>query len=135
LAWIKTDQTMKKITMILIAILALSFTSQSTAQETVSKDLLLTTLNSEAHLKFEDEQVTKLMEYNEEFVDEIYEILDSDKEEKQKEELLDALSQTREANLHEFLTKHETNKYLKYMEDELKPLTRKNKLLKHISKT
>ena len=126
---------MKKITMILIAILALSFTSQSTAQETVSKDLLLTTLNSVAHLKFEDEQVTKLMEYNEEFVDEIYEILDSDKEEKQKEELLDALSQTREANLHEFLTKHETNKYLKYMEDELKPLTRKNKLLKHISKT
>jgi hypothetical protein len=126
---------MKKITMILIGILALSFTSQSTAQETVSKDLLLTTLNSVAHLKFEDEQVTKLMEYNEGFVDEIYEILDSDKEEKQKEELLDALSQTREANLHEFLTKHETNKYLKYMEDELKPLTRKNKLLKHISKT
>ena len=126
---------MKKITMILIAILALSFTLQSTAQETVSKDLLLTTLNSVAHLKFEDEQVTKLMEYNEGFVDEIYEILDSDKEEKQKEELLDALSQTREANLHEFLTKHETNKYLKYMEDELKPLTRKNKLLKHISKT
>ena len=125
---------MKKRLVFISSLLILCFAVQTRAQETVSKELLLTTLNSVAHLKFEDEKVSKLMDYNEGFVDEIYEILDSDKEEKQKKELLDALSQTREANLHEFLSKHETKKYLKYMEDELKPLTRKNKLLKHIAK-
>lgn len=126
---------MKKQILLILSFVLLCFAVDTYAQEPVSKELLLTTLNSVAHLKFEDEQVAKLMEYNRGFVDEVYEILDSDKEEKQKKELLDALSQTREANLHEFLTKHETNKYLKYMEDELKPLIRKNKLLKHISKT
>jgi hypothetical protein len=101
----------------------------------VPKELLLTTLNSVAHLKFENDQVSKLMEYNEGFVDEVYEILESGKEEKQKKKLLEVLSDKRKVDLNEFLKKHETNKYLKYMEDELKPLVRRNKLLKHISKT
>lgn len=126
---------MKKITLVFGAILFLSFALQTSAQETVPKELLLSTLNSVASLKFENDQVAKLIEYNEGFVDEVYEILDSDKEEKQKKHLLDALSNTRKVELHEFLSKHQTNKYLKYMEDELKPLVRKNKLLKHIAKT
>lgn len=125
---------MKKITLVFAAILFLSFTSQTSAQETVPKELLLSTLNGVASLKFENDQVAKLIEYNEGFVDEVYEILDSDKEEKQKKNLLDALSNTREVELHEFLSKHETKKYLKLMEDDLKPLVRKNKLLKQISK-
>ncbi len=125
---------MKTITLILPPHLPLSFSAQTTAQETVPKELLLSTLNGVASLKFENDQVAKLMEYNEGFVDEVYEILNSDKEEKQKKNLLEALSNTREVELHEFLTKHETKKYLKHMEDELKPLVRKNKLLKQIAK-
>lgn len=126
---------MKKFAFLIVLITLSSFNHKSLAQEEVPKELLLTTLNSVAHLKFENEQVSKLMEYNEGFVDEVYEILESGKEEKQKKKLLEALSETRKADLREFLKKHETNKYLKYMEDELKPLVKKNKLLKHISKT
>jgi hypothetical protein len=127
---------MKKITFLIGLITLFSFSHKSFAQdEEVPKELLLTTLNSVAHLKFENDQVSKLMEYNKGFVDEVYEILESDKEEKQKKKLLEALSDTRKVNLLEFLKKHETNKYLKYMEDELKPLVKKNKLLKYISKT
>ena len=127
---------MKKITFLIGLITLFSFSQKSFAQdEEVPKELLLTTLNSVAHLKFENDQVSKLMEYNKGFVDEVYEILESDKEEKQKKKLLEALSDTRKVNLLEFLKKHETNKYLKYMEDELKPLVKKNKLLKYISKT
>lgn len=127
---------MKKFAFLIGLITLFGFNHKTFAQdEGVPKELLLTTLNSVAHLKFENEQVSKLMTYNEGFVDEIYEILDSDKDEKQKKKLLDALNETRKVNLREFLKKHETNKYLKYMEDELKPLVKKNKLLKHISKT
>ena len=125
---------MKKFNLVFAAILFLSFTSQAAAQETVPKELLLSTLNGVASLKFENDQVAKLIEYNKGFVDEVYEILDSDKEEKQKKNLLEALSNTREVELHEFLSKHETKKYLKLMEDDLRPLVKKNKLLKQISK-
>lgn len=126
---------MKRTTLILLLLLSSAPLFNSFAQETVSKELFLTTLNSVAHLKFEDDQVAKLMEYNEGFADKVFEILESDTEEKLKKEQLDALSYTREVDLHEFLSKHETNKYLKYMEDELRPLVKKNKLLKHIAKT
>ena len=125
---------MLRLTFLLAVLVALTTGFQANAQEEVPKDLLLTTLNGVAHLKFENDQVTQLMEYNKGFVDEVYVILDSDKEDKRKKENLDALSVKRESDLHDFLSKHETKKYLKYMEDELKPLVRKNKLLKHISK-
>ena len=125
---------MNKLYLSLSFALFICFPFISTAQETVPREQLLTTLNSVAHLKFENEQVEKLMAYNEGFVDEIYEILESDHEEKHKKELLDALSYSRQIDLHEILTKHETKKYLKYMEDELKPLYHKEKLLKHIAK-
>ena len=126
---------MKRTTLILLLLISSTPLFNTFAQETVSRELFLTTLNSVAHLKFEDDQVAKLMEYNEGFTDKVFEILDSDREEKLKKEQLEALSYTREVDLHEFLSRHETKKYLKYMEDELKPLTKKNKLLKHISKT
>lgn len=125
---------MKKLITIVSLIAVLGFAFQASAQKTVTKELLLTTLNGVAHLKFENDQVTQLMEYNEGFVDQVFVILDSDAEDKQKKESLDALSFTRKTDLHTFLTKHETNKYLKYMEDQLKPLVHKNKLLKHIAK-
>ncbi len=125
---------MLRLTSLLALLVTLSTGFQANAQEEVPKDLLLTTLNSVAHLKFENDQVTQLMEYNKGFVDEVYVILDSDKEDKRKKKNLDALSVKRESDLRDFLSKHETKKYLKYMEDELAPLVKKNKLLKHISK-
>ena len=108
---------MRKIASTLVLMLFACFALQAQEEDTASKDLLLATLNSVAHLKFENEQVSQLMEYNTGFVDQVYEILDSEKEDKHKKELLDALSNTREVELHGFLSKHETKKYLKYMED------------------
>ena len=108
---------MRKIASTLVLMLFSCFALQAQAQDEVSKELLLSTLNSVAHLKFENEQVSQLMEYNKGFVDEVYDVLDSDKEDKHKKELLDALNNTREVELHGFLSKHETKKYLKYMED------------------
>lgn len=125
---------MLRLTFLLAVLVTLSTGFQANAQEEVPKDLLLTTLNGVAHLKFENDQVTQLMEYNKGFVDEVYVILDSDKEDKRKKENLDALSVKRESDLHDFLSKRETKKYLKYMEEELRPLVKKNKLLKQISK-
>ena len=123
---------MKKITVLFIVIAILTLTTKTYAQEEVPKELLLSSLNSVAHLKLENEQVTQLMDYNNGFVDEVYEILDSDKEDKYKKKSMKILAEKRENDLRQLFGKHKTNKYLKLMEDELRPLGRKNKLLKPI---
>jgi len=128
---------MKKITHILTAITLLFVSLQSIAQDKdeVPKELLLSTLNSVAQLKIDNDQITKIIDYNKGFVDEVYAILDSEKEDKYKKKSLEALSNTRETDLREFLGKSKTNKYLKLMEDELKPLVKKDKRLKPIAKS
>ena len=123
---------MKKMTLILTVIAVITLNFKTYAQEEVPKELLLSSLNSVAHLKLENEQVTQLMDYNKGFVDEVYEILESDKEEKYKKKSMKILAEKRENDLRQVLGKHKTNKYLKLMEDELRPLGRKNKLLKPI---
>ena len=128
---------MKKITHYLIVFALLSVSGQSIAQdkvEKVPKELLLSSLNSVAHLKLENDQITKLIDYNKGFVDEVYVILDSEKEDKYKKKSLEALHFTRETDLRELLGKSKTNKYLKLMEDEIKPLVKKDKRLKPIGK-
>lgn len=105
------------------------------AQDEVPKELLLSSLNSVAHLKLENEQITELMDYNKGFVDEVYEIIESDKEDKYKKKSLKILAEKRENDLRQFLGRHKTNKYLKLMEDELRPLGRRNHLLKPIMKS
>jgi hypothetical protein len=129
---------MKKITHFLIVIALLVVSVQSIAQdkeEEVPKDLLLSTLNSVAHLKLDNDQITQIIDYNKGFVDEVYKILDSEKEDKFKKKSLEALQFTRETDLREFLGKSKTNKYLKFMEDETKPLVKKDKRLKPIGKS
>ncbi len=129
---------MKKITHFLIVIALLVVSVQSIAQdkeEEVPKDLLLSTLNSVAHLKLDNDQITQIIDYNKGFVDEVYKILDSEKEDKYKKKSLEALQFTRETDLREFLGKSKTNKYLKFMEDEIKPLVKKDKRLKPIGKS
>jgi hypothetical protein len=123
---------MKKITFLLSIITIFIFTSKISAQEEVPKELLLSSLNSVAHLKLENEEITQLMDYNKGFVDEVYEILDSDKEDKYKKKSMKILAEKRENDFRELFGKHKTNRYLKLMEDELRPLGRRNKLLKPI---
>jgi hypothetical protein len=125
---------MKKTSFLLSLIVVLFIGGNTFAQETVPKELLLSTLNSVGHLKLPNEKVTQLMDYNTGFVDKVYDILNSDVEEKLKKGSLDGLNYAREKDLHVFLTKHETTQYLKLMEDELKPLTKQDKLLKQITK-
>jgi len=123
---------MKKITLILTVIAVIALNLKTYAQEEVPKELLLSSLNSVAHLKLENEQVTQLMDYNKGFVDEVYEILESDNEDKYKKKSMNILAEKRENDLRQLIGKRNTNKYLKLMEDELKPLGKKNKLLKPI---
>ena len=125
---------MKKPSLLLSFIVVLFVGSQTYAQETVPKELLLSTLNSVGQLKLPNEKVTQLMDYNSGFVDKVYDILNSDAEDKRKKGSLDGLNYAREKDLRVFLTKSETKKYLKLMEEEMHPLTKKDKLLKQIAK-
>lgn len=125
---------MKKSSLFLTVMMLLFIGGQTYAQEMVPKELLLSTLNSVAELKLPNEKVAQIMDYNTGFVDKVYDILDSDSEEKIKKGSLDGLNYAREKDLHVFLTKHETTQYLKLMEDALKPLTKRDKLLKQIAK-
>ena len=125
---------MRRLTFLLTILVAMGAGLKANAQEQVPKELLLSTLNGVATLKFENDQVTQLKDYNKGFVDEVYAVLDSDREEKRKKESLSALSVKRESDLHDFLSKKETKKYLKLMEEELHPLVKKDKLLKQIAK-
>ena len=134
---------MKKMTPYVVVFVMFLFSVSAMAQDKadnkeeseVPKELLLSTLNGVAHLKLDNDQITQLMDYNKGFVDDIYEILDSDKEDKYKKKSLKALGNTRETDLKEFLGNHKTNKYLKLMEDELKPLGRRDHRLKEIAKS
>ena len=105
------------------------------AQEEVPKELLLSGLNSVSHLKLENEQITQLMEYNKGFVDDVYDVLESENTDKYKKKTIKTLGEQREIDIREFLGRHKTNKYLKLMEDELRPLGRRNHLLKPIIKS
>lgn len=119
---------------LLIAVIALIFNGLSmSAQESVTKEVLLTTLNSVNELGFSNLKTSQLMEYNTEFVDKVYEILDGDKVEKDKKKALETLNNSRELDLPDLLGKKESKKYFKLMEDSLKPLIKKNKLLKEIA--
>ena len=104
-------------------------------KEEVSKDLLLSTLNSVAHVKLDADQEKQLIDYNKGFVDEVYSILDGDQEDKDKKKALKELNSVREKDLRGIIGKHKTNKYLKLMQDELKPLAKRDHRLKEIAKS
>lgn len=104
-------------------------------KEEVSKDLLMSTLNSVAHVKLDADQEKQLIDYNKGFVDEVYSILDGDQEDKDKKKALKELNSVREKDLRGIIGKHKTNKYLKLMQDELKPLAKRDHRLKEIAKS
>jgi len=123
---------MKKIYLFVTFVMILFSNVQTYAQDIVLKEVLLTTLNNVNELKFSNAQIEGLMDYNKGFVDKVYEILDSDKEDKDKKDLLKSLNGQKEEDLRNLLGKSDSKKYIKLMEDQLKPLTKKDKRLKNI---
>ena len=123
---------MKRITKNLCVILLIITGTNAFSQENVSKEVLLTTLNSVNSLKLSNLMTTELMDYNKGFVDKIFDITESDKSEKDKKSALEALSNDSEKDLFDLLGKKNYKKYVKLMEDSLKPLTKKSKLLKNL---
>lgn len=120
---------MKSIVVIFVFLVGLLHVN---AQETVLKEVLLTTLNSENELDLSNLKTEDLMEYNTGLTDRIYEILESDKVEKEKVEAMKILSNDTERDLSDLLGKKMHKKYVKLMEDQLKPLIKKDKTLKHL---
>ena len=123
---------MKKIYLLASFMLVLFTNEQTYAQHPVLKEVLLNTLNNVNELDFSNAQIESLMNYNKGFVDKVYEILDSDKEDKAKKESLGTLNDQKEQELRNLLGKSDAKKYIKLMEEQLKPLTKKDKLLKNI---
>ena len=115
----------------IVAVLGLFIFSNLQAQESVPKEVLLTTLNSVNDLKLSNLMTSQLMDYNKGYVDKIYEITDSDKTEKDKEAALKVLSNDSENDLKDLLGK-KYNNYAKLMGDEMKPLIKKAKYLKYL---
>ena len=122
---------MKKITIILVFITGL-FLNNITAQENVPKDVLLNSLNSVNKLKLSNLKTKELSDYNEIYVDKVYDILDSNKSEKDKKAALKVLKNDTKRDLYDLLGKKNYNKYQKLMEKELKALIKRNKLLKYL---
>lgn len=123
---------MKKIYLLVSFVVILFSTGQAYAQDIVLKEVLLTTLNDVNELDFSNAQIEGLMNYNKGFVDKVYEILDSKKEDKDIKASLSTLNEQKEKDLRNLLGKSDSKKYIKLMEEQLKPLTKKDKRLKNI---
>ena len=124
---------MKNITFILTLALTLFIGANAYAQETVPKEVLLTTLNGVNSLKLSNLKTTELMDYNKGYVDKVYDITDSDKSDKDKKSALQTLGNDTEKDLIDLLGKKEYKKYVKLMEEQLEPLSKKTKLFKYLS--
>lgn len=123
---------MKKNTIILVLALTVFIGNNSFAQENVPKEVLLNTLNSVNKLDLSNYKTSELYEYNKGFVDKVYDIMESDKSEKDKTSALKTLRTDTDKDLNDLLGKKTFKKYKNLMEDELKPLRKKSKLLKYI---
>ena len=123
---------MKKIMVLLIIVLGAGIVINSYAQESVSKEVLLTTLNSFNKLKLSNLKTEQLMDYNKGFVDKVFSISENDKSDKDKEEALKVLSNDTSKDLIDLLDKGTYNKYAKLMEEAMKPLIKKSKFLKYL---
>lgn len=123
---------MKGIKVSLSIIIMIVIANNTFAQENVSKDVLLTTLNSVNSLNLSNLKTSELMEYNKGFVDKIYTIVDSDKSEKDKKSALEALSNDSEKDLTDLLGKKNYKKYVNLMGSSMKPLIKKSKILKNL---
>ena len=123
---------MKKNNIILVLALTVFIGNNSFAQENVPKEVLLNTLNSVNKLGLSNYKTSELQAYNKGFVDKVYDILGSDKSEKDKTSALKTLRTDTNKDLNDLLGKKTFKKYKNLMKDELKALRKKSKLLKYI---
>jgi hypothetical protein len=101
-------------------------------QQTVPKEVFLNTINGVNELKLSNLKTSELMEYNAGYSDKVYDILGSDKSDKDKVSALKVLNNDKEKDLVDLLGNKEFKKYSRLMEESLKPLIKKNKLIKHL---
>ncbi|MDH3321487.1 MAG: hypothetical protein OEM04_00780 [Flavobacteriaceae bacterium] len=123
---------MKKLAIILTFVISVfSLGNTVVAQESVPKSVLLNTLNNVNDLDLSNYKTEELYQYNERYTDDVYDIIDSDKTEKDKIDALKVLKNDTEKDLEDLLGK-DYKHYKNLMEKELKPLKRKSKLFKYI---
>jgi hypothetical protein len=121
---------MKNIVIILTVLLFIG--TNTFAQESVDKDVFLTTINSVNSLKLSNLRTTQLMDYNKGFADKVYAIVDSDKSDKDQEKDLKELSNSTASDLHDLLGADVYKKYAKLMREQLKPLIKKSENFKYL---
>lgn len=118
--------------LMIILVLSVFIGSNAYAQEAVEKDVFLTTINSVNDLKISNLKTTQLMDYNKGFADSVYVILDGEKSEKDQQKALEALNTSTKSDLDDLLGESLNKKYAKLMQEQLKPLIKKNKLFKYL---
>jgi len=124
---------MKKLSVLLIVFCSIFFLSEQcySQKQSVSKDLLLTTLNDVGSLKkLSNLKAEALMKYNEGLVDKAYKIIESDKIDSDKKKAFKILSNDTKKDLMDLLGKNIYNKYAKLMQDQMEPLNKRTKYLK-----
>ena len=102
------------------------------AQESVTKDTFLNTINGVNDLGMSNLKASELKEYNQGYTDKVYDVLESDKNEEEKTKALKTLNNDKNKDLQDLLGADDFKKYKKKMKKEMKPLTRKTKLLKFL---
>ena len=120
----------RRATFLIFAVFVASFSVL--AQETVPKEVFLNTINGVNELKLSNYKTSELMEYNTGYADRVYDILESDKAEKDKKDAFKVLKTDKEKDLVDVLGKKDAKKYLKLMEESLKPLIKKDNTIKHL---
>ena len=123
---------MKKITFILFISLGMFMINNSYAQlgKIVPKPDLVKSLNDVGDLGFNDKQSKSLKKQNDKFVDDLFNIVDSDKSEDDKKIALRNLKDENERSLTNALGIDGFKKYKKKMKKTIRPYKRKMKLLK-----
>jgi len=117
-------------TILILSLLITGF--NAVAQESVPKEVFLNTINGVNELKLSNYKTSELMEYNKGYSDKVYAILEGDKTEKDKKEAFKVLTTDKERDLIDLLGKKDAKKYMKLMNESLKPLIKKNKMLKYL---
>lgn len=122
---------MKKFTFILAFVLT-AFIGYSVTAQDVTKDELLKTLNNVSDLGLSNEKSSALNNYNDGFVNNVFDITNSNKSEEDKILSLKNLRDNSENELMDILGVDSYKKFKKSMKKQLKPLKRRAKLFKFI---
>jgi hypothetical protein len=96
----------------------------------IPKPDLMKTLDDVSDLGFGKDKSDKLIKYNESFVSDLFNIVDSDKSEDDKKNALKMLKKDNEKNLTDLLGVDNFKSYKKKMKKMLRPYKTKMKLLK-----